>query len=318
MGTFAGRRLIVIVALLAAAFPSFAAGLTLTLDDAVRGAIGNNLSLKAEAFNPAISGTDVRRARAIYNPKFSALLDHKGSDSQASPVSFSVDRRRWFDANLSADLLLPSGATASASMTNLWARDNLGTPLSLYAEPNFTFSLSQPVLQGFGRDVTERGITVAVFATESALAAWWTQALSVSANTRNRYFALIKARENLETRKASLALSREIHAGNEARVRAGVLAAIELLDSEVGVAQREKDLLEAGKNALDEADKLLVLLHLPPETELIPVETFGHIKVTEGTLRTSAILRPSEGRILLKTSEFTPVKTCSSVPRARG
>jgi outer membrane protein TolC len=309
MRTFAGRSLIVIVALLAAAFPSLAAGLTLNLDDAVRGAIGNNLSLKVEAFNPAISGTGVRSARAIYNPKFTALLDHKGSDSQASPVSFFVDRRRWLDANLSADLLLPSGATASASMTNHWQRDNLGAPMSRYAEPNLTFSLSQPVLQGFGRDVTERGITVAVFATESALAAWWTQALSVSANTRNRYFALIKARENLETSKTSLALAREIHSGNEARVRAGVLAAIELLDSEVGVAQREKDLLEAEKNALDEADKLLVLLHLPPKTELIPVETFPAERVEaaeEGALRTAAAMRPDlrKARIFLATSEF--------------
>ncbi|MDA8122645.1 MAG: TolC family protein [Deltaproteobacteria bacterium] len=330
MGTFAGRSreaagdiastelpeaqrlpgsLIVIVALLAAALPSFAAGLPLTLDDAVRGAISNNLSLKAESFNPAISGTGIRSARAIYNPNFTALLDHRGSNSQSSPTSFFVDRTRSFDANLSASLLLPSGATASAAMTNLWEQDNQGTSFSRYAKPNLVFSLSQPVLQGFGRDVTERGITVATFATESTLAEWWAAALSVSSNTRNRFFALVKARENLEARKSSLALAREIHAGNEARVRAGVLAAIELLDSELGVAQREKDLLEAGKNALDEEDRLRVLLHLPPGTGILPADTFPGERVEateEAALRTAAYMRPDlrKARILLSTNEF--------------
>ncbi len=309
MGTFAGRSLIVIVAVLAGAIPSLAAGITLTLDDAVRGAIGNNLSLKVESFNPAISGTGIRGARAIYNPNFTALLDHRGANSQSSPTSFFVDRTRSFDANLSAGFLLPSGATASASMTNLWEQNTLGTSLSRYAEPNLTFSLSQPILKGFGRDVTERGITVAVFANESALSDWWATALSISASTRNEYFALIKARENLQTRKASIALSKEIHGGNEARVRAGVLAAIELLDSELGVAQREKDLLDAEKNALDEEDKLRVLLHLPPGSGILPVETFPGERVEateEGALRTATALRPDlrKARILLSTNEF--------------
>ncbi|MEK6779648.1 MAG: TolC family protein, partial [Candidatus Deferrimicrobiota bacterium] len=290
------------------------AGLTLTLDDAVRGAIGNNLSLKAEAFNPAISGTDVRRARAIYNPRFSVLLDHRGANSPASqtfPVfSISATRVRFFDANISTDVLLPTGATASASFTNLWRQDNLETFLSRFAQPNLTLSFSQPLLQRFGREITEREITVATFATESALVRWRAQALSVSGNTRDQYFALIKARQNLQTRKASLALAREIHASNEARVRAGVLAAIELLDSRLGVAQREKDLLEAEKNALDEADKLRVLLHLPFQTDFIVPEAFPEAAIDrseENALRKALAMRPDllQARTNLKSQEFS-------------
>lgn len=302
-------RLFLAFAMIASASTAPAAGIPLTLDNAVFGAIRNNLSLKVETYNPAISETGVRSARAIYDPNLSALFDHNGSNVQTFPDSSSVDRLRSFDANLSASLLLPSGAKATASMTNLWQQDNQGTPSSRYAKPDLTFSLSQPLLQGRGREVTERSITVAVFATDASLANWWTKALSVASDTRNQYYSLVKARENLETSKASLVLAREIHAGNEARVKAGVLAAIELLDSESGVAQRELDLLNAEINSILEADKLLVFLNLPPKTEISPVETFPaeRVQATEdNALRTAMSLRPDlrNARILRKSNEF--------------
>ena len=312
-------RMSLAAALLAGALPSFAAELHLSLDDAVRMAMENNLSLRADTFNPAISWTDVRRARAIYNPRLDLLLDHRGANSgtsqtvQASstlPTSSSATRERFFDANVSTEVLLPIGATASASFTNLWTQDNSGGPLSRFAQPNLTLSFSQPLLQGLGREVTERGITVASFATESALAGWRAQALSVAGNTRDQYYAVIKARDNLQTRRASLALAREIHAGNEARVRAGVLASVELLDSQLGVAQREKDLLDAEKNALDEADKLLVLLHLPPHTELVLSRSFPEAAIDrseENAVRKALSMRPDlqQARTSLKSQEFS-------------
>jgi len=303
-------RLFLAAAMLAGALPSLAAEFPLSLDDAVRTAVENNLSLRAQTFNPAISRTDVRRARAIYNPRLDILLDHRGSNTRTATDSFFFDRERSFDANVSTDVLVSTGATASASFTNLWKQDNLGTSLSRFAQPNFTLSFSQPLLQGLGREVTERGITVATFATESALANWRAQSLSVAGNTRDGYFAVIKARENLQTRRSSLALAREIHASNEARVRAGVLAAVELLDSQLGVAQREKDLLDAEKNAQDEADKLLVLLHLPPHTELIlsqPPSEAAIDRSEENAIRKALGMRPDllQARINQKSQEFS-------------
>jgi outer membrane protein TolC len=308
--TSAVIRMLSAAALLAASLPCLAAEVPVSLDDAVRMAVENNLSLRAETFNPSISRTDVRAARAIYNPRVGVLLEHAGSDSRPAPGSSFFTRDRSFDANVSADALLPTGATASASFANQWRQDNLETSLSRFARPSFTLSVSQPLLQGLGREVTERNITIASFATESALAIWRNQALIVSGNSRDGYFAVIKARENLRTRKASLALAREIHSGNEARVRAGVLAAVELLDSQLGVAQREKDLLDAEKNALDEQDKLIVLLNLPPHSGLLLSESFPDVAIDrseENAVRKAIAMRPDllQARIDLKNREFS-------------
>jgi outer membrane protein TolC len=235
--------------------------------------VERNLGLQVETYNPAIAATDIRRARAIYDPTLSILLDHRGDNRQAVSTTVPGERTRFFDANASLAQLLPTGATASAAFTNFWSKDNLGLPTSRSAQPELTLSLSQPLLKGFGKQVTERGITTADDAMEISLAGWNQKALDTAADARNRFLTLVKAREGLATRLASLAVARRVHEEGEARVKAGVLAAFELHDSEFGVLQREKDLLDAELAERDAADQLRLTLHLPPGTVLAPAET---------------------------------------------
>jgi outer membrane protein len=190
----------------------------------------------------------------------------------------------YFDADVSLNQLLGTGATTSVSFNNQFFEDSLGGPASRFARPELSLSLSQPLLSGFGREVTERGITVASDAKEAALAEWRDAALNVAANARDAYFSLIKAQEELATREASLAVARQVQAENEARVRAGVLASIELLDSEFGLAGRERDLLEAQKNVLEQSDRLRVLIQYPDRGTLFPETSFPKRRVGKGRI----------------------------------
>jgi len=253
--------------------PAAAESARLTVDDAVRMAVQQNLGLQAVTYNPAIAETDIRKARSIYDPTLSFLLDHRGVNLQTDPASADVERSRFFDANASFDQLLSTGATASAAFTNVMSKDNLGISASRIAQPELTLSLSQPILKGFGKKVTERGITTADDAMDLSLADWNQKALDTAADARNRFLTLVKTRESLATRKASLAVARRVHEENEARVNAGVLAAFELQDSELGVLAREKDLLDAELAERDAADQLRLTLHLPPGTALELPET---------------------------------------------
>jgi outer membrane protein len=282
---------------------------TLTVDDAVRMAIEKNLGLQVATYSPAIARTDIRKARAIYDPFLSALADHQGSNLQAAPQSFFVDRHRSFDFNTSLSQLVPTGGTASLSFTNLWSKDNLGLPTSRYAQPELTLSFSQPLLQGLGRDVTERGITQADDAMDAALADWNLQALGTAADARNQYLALVKARESVGTRQASLALARQVDDENHARVKAGVLAAYQLQDSRLGVLQAQKNLLDAERAERDAADQLRTTLHLPVGTAIatMAVPTPGPVEESEGdALNTAMQRRPDlvKARIAVHTAEF--------------
>jgi outer membrane protein len=309
------RRLVPRLVLLLVLLPagpgsgSLAAEVPISLDEAVRAAIERNLDLRVATYAPAISRTDVRRALSIYNPRLSLFADHRGEDAPLSPDSPFVVRRRVFDLDASAEALLPSGATAGAAVESLWSRDNLDTTLSRFARPAARLFFSQPILRGFGREVTERDITAARDALEGSRHLWRARALDIAAAARDRYYSLIKARESLRTRQASLAAAREIHAGNRARVEAGILAAVELLDSELGVAQRERELLDAERIVRDESDGLRVLIQAPPGEDFVPLEAFpeepGPVREDEAVAAALAS-RPEllRARVVLRTEEF--------------
>jgi outer membrane protein TolC len=150
---------------------------------------------------------------------------------------------------------------------------------------------------------------VAKYGKESSLLQWRNTAIATVSNVRDQYFALVKARENLQTRIAALAALKEVHDGNQARVKAGVLASVELLDSEFGVAQREVDLLTAEKNVRDASDRLRSTIQYPLGAELIPTEPLAADRIESSeesamdiALRTRSDLRVA--RVNLKTQEF--------------
>ena len=282
---------------------------TLQIGDAVQMALEKNLGLQVATYSPAITETGIRKARAIYDPLLSAIVDHQGSNLQTAPQSFFIDRQRVFNVDASISQLLPSGATTSLSFNNFWSRDNLDLPTSRFAKPQLTLSFSQPLLQGLGREVTERGITTADDAMESALADWTQQAMNTAAVARDQYLALVKARESLATQQASLALAREVQAQNEARVAAGVLAAYQLQDSRLGVLQARKNLLDAERAEKDAADQLRTTLHLQAGTAIAttappPPETPE--KSEPDALRTAMLRRPDivKARVAVNTAEF--------------
>jgi outer membrane protein len=294
------------------ACPFSAAGaetLTLSIGDAVRMAVERNLGLQAATYSPGIAETGIRKARAIYDPLLSALVDHQGSNLQSVPRSSFVKRQREFDFDASISQLLPSGATTALSFNNFWSEDNLGLASSRLARPQLTLSFSQPLLKGLGREVTERGITAADDATDAALAVWTQEALNTAALARNRYLALVKARESLATQQASLALAREVQSQNEARVAAGVLASYQLQDSRLGVLQAQKNLLDAKRVENDAADLLLTTLHLPPGTIVGTVSPPSPDTPEEGepdALQTAMQRRPDivKARVAVRTAEF--------------
>lgn len=241
------------------------------VEDAIRLAVENNLDLQVQTFSPAIAEAGIRGARGIYDTRLTALLDHRGKDAQVAPGSATADRQRFFDFDAGVQRLVPTGGTASVSVNNAWFADNQGTSFSRYANPQLSFSFTQPVLQGWGREVTERGITLAQDSADVSLADWRQKAESTASAASGRFYDLYKARENLETRRASLAVARRIHEENEARVKAGVLASFQLLDSELGVLSRETDLLASERARREAADGLGVFLQRKEPGEIVPV-----------------------------------------------
>jgi len=247
----------------------------LTLAEAVRSAVEKNLDVKAELYNPAMAQADIRKNEGIYDTILGLNTDFNYSVTEPASTFLSgsvTNRQKTFSIDPGVSQLLPIGGTLGLTFNNTFNNNNSTISLNNYWKSDLTLSLTQPLLKNFGREPTELAIMVARNSKGESLERFRTKLSDTVARVRTEYFKLYSLREDMEVRKTSLLLARKILDDTKARVKAGVLPAMEILNAEFGVASREKDLIDAEKAVRDQYDVLRVLLQLPGREEIVPAD----------------------------------------------
>ena len=284
------------------------APLKLTLSDAIKMAAERNLEVRAEFYNPAQFEADINRNRSIYDPLL--LLDTTYVDSKSPAFSSATSfNGQSFDINASLSQLFWTGGTVTAAYKNNYSN----TESQLLAEPHYWQSklgvtLSQPLLKNVGRESTEANITISRLSKYASLEHLQTRLITTVAQVRTEYFKLYSLREQLEVRKVSFELARKILSETKARVAAGVLPAMEILNAEFGAVSREKDVIDAEKAVVDQLDVLSLLLQLEGRSDIVvadlPVRALYSFSEEEAVKR--ALTRPDikEQRRILEINEL--------------
>ena len=243
--------------------------LNLSLQEAVKLAVERNLDVKAELYNTAQAEADIRKNRAIYETHLT--LDTSYQDSTTVATSrVSGNEVKTFRIAPGAYRLFPSGGTLSLAYDNIYSNTNSDfATFSTYWQSDLSLSLSQPLLKNFGRDSTELTIHVAELGKEESLQRFKAKLLATVALVESEYFKLGSLRDELASKKTSLELARRVLGDTEARVKAGILPAMEILNAQFGVASREKELIDAEKAVSDQVDTLRVLLHLETDVNIV-------------------------------------------------
>lgn len=266
------------------------------LQQAQRLALERNLNLKASDLEARASEALVRKGYGIYDPLTKGSLAEGESRDWATSTSVptykSVDESRTF--NFSVSRLFPYGGELTVGMENNRSRVAKGYAPSV--NPSWRsqayLSLTQPLLQGFGQTVTEQNLRYAVRDRQIAVQELRAQAFALLTQVRDGYYDVLRYRDNLKYRETSVALARKILEENRARVNAGVLAPIEILEAEVGLTQRERELLDAQRAYRDTLDQLAVLLNVPEGIEVADEELIAHeLSVNEEVGFQSALVK---------------------------
>lgn len=248
----------------------------LSLQQAIKSAIENNLDVKAELYNTAMYEADIRGYGGIYDMLLSGLLNYQDSTTIPSNIVFSGGTLTYREKTLQYDAgvskLLPTGGTVGLSFNNDWIRNNSTSRgfFTDYYQSNLFLEFSQPLLQSFGREVTELNISTARFNKEGSFDQFLVTLLNTVSRVTSQYYQVISAQQDLEIRKASLALAERILGDTKARVNAGVLPAMEILNAEFGVATRQRELIDAERVMLDQSDLLRLLIQMPGRGEIVP------------------------------------------------
>lgn len=274
-----------IAAALIAAAPALAqeaqpGTLSMSLDDCIAKALKDNLGVAIQVLGPQISASAVNQAQEKYIPTISLSARSQKSENAAfsyldSPGDSTINRTQNYSF-LNASESLPTGGTLSLNFTGYRTTTNTrGQTIDPRYGTTLSFNLSQPLLKNFGLKVNRREILVArnnLGVSEETLK---NTLMTTVYNVESAYWNLVYSIENLDVRRQSLQLAKDLLEKNQRSVEVGTLAPIEVLSAQAEVATREADLIQAETQIKSNEDQLKLLLHITGDedkaiTDLVP------------------------------------------------
>lgn len=240
---------------------SAAAPLSLTLNDAIRMAVEKNLDVRAELYNPAQYEADINRYRSMYDPLLNLQTSYSDSTTASVTTGGTAVGSQALILNSSLSQLLWTGGTAAITFNNGYTNSTVVTPSSSW-QTGLGVSVSQPLWKNVGREATEIAINISRYSKFASLEHFNSRLLTTVAQVRTEYYKLYSLREDRNVKKVSLELARKILSETKARVNAGVLPAMEILNAEFGAVTREKELNDAELAVSNQVDVLRLLLQM--------------------------------------------------------
>lgn len=251
--------------------------LALSLEQAIRLALQNNLDIQRERLGPQVAHTQVERARAVFDPTIGlttslaqtkTLPQTRGFDPETGltiPGSIvrPFSKRTEITPNFQQRII--TGASYELRFIN--ARNNVAPGTNRIVDPRYDSTLelvfTQPLLRDFGIAVNIAPIQQAQHTEEMAQQRLLQTVIDTIFAVQQGYWGLVFRMQDLDARRESQKLAEDFLAENRVRVALGTLAPIELVQAETQVKIREGDVIAAEAAVREAEDVLKEILNLP-------------------------------------------------------
>ena len=230
-------------------------------------ALARNFDITIAGFDPGIADSNVTRERAAFDPE--AIVETNISKSKLGSANSAFDKtggiRKTDTLGIAAGIRqrLITGTEYSLILRNI--RESTNSPQNIF-DPNYqtslTFTLEQPLFKNFGIDINQARIKVAIATQEQTRHTYRSQVIQTVDAVQQAYWNLVFSIENLQFRRKSLDLARDLLRRNKIQVEVGTLAPIEITEAEATVASREEALLVAEREVKDREDVLKMLMNV--------------------------------------------------------
>jgi outer membrane protein len=241
----------------------------ISIDEAVKLALEQNLDIRIQRFDPAIQDTGVALSRSQWAPNLSTTVQRQ-SQTQASTSFLSGGATQIDNGTVATGVglaqTLPWGGNYTANWnSSRFTTTNLFSSFSPQLSSNLNLQYTQPLLRNFQIDSIRQQVAVSKKVRDLSdinLNAIITQTLR---NVRNAYWDLSYSINNLKAQQESLALSRQSLKDNQKRVEIGTMAPIDIVQAQAEVATNESSVIVA-EAAIKQAQDTLRALILDPAT----------------------------------------------------
>ena len=235
----------------------------LPLSTFVVNALRYNTDLRAAAVLPRVATAELLAERGTFDPSLVVSTDRSNTANDILGVSPRATQNALRSA-ATLGATFPVGSQLALTLRNSRYLSDPSfissvTPFPTSNASGLSFSFTQPLLRGLGRDGTYGLVDAAAYSADAALSRYERTADLVVAAVERAYWTLRQAEENESILRRSVETSRAIYLRNVALRDRDVATALDVLTSERGLATRETQLWEATRQRIDAAERLLFL-----------------------------------------------------------
>jgi outer membrane protein TolC len=259
--------------------PADADGVHMTLDQAIRVALANNQDLNVTINSAEAAEFFLFQNMGIYDPLLTTTVNrfHTDTPTSSNLAGAEVLQNDVWDAAIGVQQLTPWGGVVDLGLTGSYNLTNNSFANVNPAMPaNLTFGISQPLLRNFGRLATEINIMTSRNSRDASYQTFIRSVQTVINSVEQSYWDLVYARANLKVKIEARDIARELNRITKIKIDVGSLAPIDIVQTEVGIATAEQDIINAEATVGLAEDQLRRDLNYQAETpttnQIVPMD----------------------------------------------
>jgi outer membrane protein len=236
----------------------------LSIEEATRLALEQNLGIRIQRIDPQIQDVGVSQAQSFWSPQFNSSV-FRQSQTQAATSSLagaanSIDNAT-FGSQVGLNQVLPWGGNYIASWNSQrFTTTNLFNSFSPLLSSNINLQYTQPLLRNLSIDQIRQQVQNSKKTRELSDIQLQSVITQTMRNVKNAYWDLSYAIANLKAQQQSLALSQQSLRDNQRRVEIGTMAPIDIVQAQAEVASNEQGVIIAEANIKTAQDNLRALI----------------------------------------------------------
>lgn len=279
----------------------------LSLDLAIRLALENTLDLDVASLSFEKAAFGIGSAKGYFDPYVEVDVSADRTQSASISQIAATDTK-----NQTGNLIFGGNLLSGGTYNLTWANSRTDSEIPGYTlfNPRYLSTLSvgatQPLLRNFGKTVANRLVVQANYGRDTSAWGFVSQVQATVQNVEGAYWDLAYARALLKARHEALAIAKDLNRITQIKIDVGTLAPIDIVQTEVTVAQREQDIITAEGligDAEDRLKRLLNVRNLPDwQRPIVPTElpTMEPINVSvEDGMRQALETRPEIRQALI-------------------
>ncbi len=225
---------------------------SLTLEDAVKRALENNLDIAVQRIQQQTYDVDIASVRSVYSPTLSSVVSSQSSkNASTSTISGAqsgesiTNSTLVFNGGLVQDVPWGGGNFSAQLDNRRFATTSLNATINPQYSPTWAATYTQPLLRDFKIDSTRQQLLVTRINQDVSDLQLQQITTNTIANVRNAYWDYVFAVQSVEVSRQSLALAEELYRNNQTKVEIGTMAPIDVVQAQSQVAQQRQTLVTA-------------------------------------------------------------------------